>query len=65
MINITESYICKDFKSKLENNKGLKYFAKNKVKFEGWVQVELCESLSCVKRSVLFYLQIFLQSFKI
>ena len=49
MLNITENdmwnIICKDFKSKLENNKGLEHFAINKSKFEGWVRVELSDSL--------------------
>lgn len=49
MVNITEddiwNIICKDFKSKLENNKGLNHFAINRSKFEGWVKVELSDSL--------------------
>lgn len=31
---------------KLENNDGLAVFAKERAKFEGWLKVELCESLS-------------------
>ena len=31
---------------KLEKNKGLKIFAKERAKFEGWLKVELCASLS-------------------
>ncbi len=32
--------------SKLKNNQGVSIFAKEKAKFEGWLKVELCESLS-------------------
>ena len=49
MVNITENdiwnSICKDFKFKLENNKGLEHFVINRSKFEGWVKVELSDSL--------------------
>ncbi|MEM3510074.1 MAG: hypothetical protein QW282_02575 [Nitrososphaerales archaeon] len=31
---------------KLENNTGVFIFAKERAKFEGWLKVELCESLS-------------------
>ena len=31
---------------KLENNIGIAIFAKERAKFEGWLKVELCESLS-------------------
>ncbi len=31
---------------KLEKNKGVYVFAKHRAKFEGWLKVELCESLS-------------------
>jgi hypothetical protein len=31
---------------KLENNIGVSIFAKERAKFEGWLKVELCESLS-------------------
>lgn len=31
---------------KLENNSGVSIFAKERAKFEGWLKVELCESLS-------------------
>ena len=31
---------------KLENNQGLSIFAKERAKFEGWLKVELCDSLS-------------------
>ena len=33
-------------KLKLENNQGLSIFAKERAKFEGWLKVELCDSLS-------------------
>lgn len=33
-------------KPKLEDNQGLSIFAKERAKFEGWLKVELCESLS-------------------
>lgn len=32
-------------KPKLENNKGLSVFARGRSKFEGWLKVELCDSL--------------------
>lgn len=32
--------------SKLANNQGLAVFAKERAKFEGWLKVELCDSLS-------------------
>jgi len=35
-----------ELKPKLENNEGLAIFAKERAKFEGWLKVELCESLS-------------------
>ena len=38
--------VIEDFIPKLESHKGLKYFAIHKSKFEGWMKVELCESLS-------------------
>ena len=31
---------------KLENNQGVSIFAKERAKFEGWLKVELCDSLS-------------------
>lgn len=31
---------------KLENNKGLSIFARERAKFEGWLKVELCNSLA-------------------
>jgi len=31
---------------KLERNDGLAIFAKERAKFEGWLKVELCDSLS-------------------
>ena len=34
--------------TKLENNSGLSIFAKERAKFEGWLKVELCDSLSKV-----------------
>ena len=38
--------IFADMKPKLENNQGLSPFAKERAKFEGWLKVELCDSLS-------------------
>jgi hypothetical protein len=38
--------IFEELKPKLENNDGLAIFAKNRAKFEGWLKVELCGSLS-------------------
>jgi len=38
--------IFEDIKSKMENNSGLAIFAKERAKFEGWLKVELCGSLS-------------------
>ncbi|PLX69982.1 MAG: hypothetical protein C0603_03330 [Denitrovibrio sp.] len=38
--------VCKDFIPKLEENKGLEFFVKNRAKFEGWMKVELCTSFS-------------------
>lgn len=38
--------IFKEMVSKLENNIGVAIFAKERAKFEGWLKVELCESLS-------------------
>lgn len=35
-----------EIKPKLENNQGLSIFAKKRAKFEGWLKVELCDSLS-------------------
>ena len=35
-----------EMKPKLENNQGLSIFAKERAKFEGWLKVELCDSLS-------------------
>jgi len=35
-----------ELKPKLENNQGLSIFAKERAKFEGWLKVELCDSLS-------------------
>jgi len=35
-----------EIKPKLENNQGLSIFAKERAKFEGWLKVELCGSLS-------------------
>jgi len=38
--------IFDEIKPKLENNQGLSIFAKERAKFEGWLKVELCNSLS-------------------
>ncbi len=38
--------IFDEIKPKLENNQGLSIFAKERSKFEGWLKVELCDSLS-------------------
>lgn len=38
--------IFKEIIPKLENNVGVGIFAKQRAKFEGWLKVELCESLS-------------------
>lgn len=38
--------IFREIKTKLENNQGLFIFAKERAKFEGWLKVELCDSLS-------------------
>lgn len=35
-----------ELKMKLENNTGLSVFARERAKFEGWLKVELCDSLS-------------------
>lgn len=37
--------IFNEIKPKLENNQGLSIFAKERAKFEGWLKVELCDSL--------------------
>jgi len=38
--------IFSQLKPKLENHLGLSVFAKERAKFEGWLKVELCDSLS-------------------
>jgi len=38
--------IFNEIKPKLEDNQGLSIFAKERAKFEGWLKVELCDSLS-------------------
>lgn len=38
--------VSEELKPKLENNQGLSIFAKERAKFEGWLKVELCDSLS-------------------
>ncbi len=38
--------IFAELKPKLENSVGLSIFAKERAKFEGWLKVELCDSLS-------------------
>lgn len=38
--------IFSEIKPKLENNQGLSIFARERAKFEGWLKVELCDSLS-------------------
>jgi hypothetical protein len=38
--------IFNEIKPKVENNQGLSIFAKERAKFEGWLKVELCDSLS-------------------
>jgi len=43
--NLTK-LIFGELKPKLENNQGLSIFAKERAKFEGWLKVELCDSLS-------------------
>jgi len=35
-----------DFVKKIEENRGLKHFAQNRSKFEGWMKVEFCTVLS-------------------
>lgn len=39
------SLIFNQLKPKLENNQGLSVFARERAKFEGWLKVELCDSL--------------------
>lgn len=51
-VNIIWDNICNEFIPKLQTNKGLDFFAKKRAKFEGWVQVELCESLSKISTDV-------------
>ena len=41
-----DKLIFNEIKPKLENNQGLSIFAKERAKFEGWLKVELCDSLS-------------------
>jgi len=38
--------IFEELKPKLENHQGLSIFARERAKFEGWLKVELCYSLS-------------------
>ncbi len=38
--------IFNEIKPKVGNNQGLSIFAKERAKFEGWLKVELCDSLS-------------------
>lgn len=38
--------IFKEMVPKLENNNGVAIFANERAKFEGWLKVELCESMS-------------------
>jgi len=38
--------IFDEMKPKLESSQGLSIFAKERAKFEGWLKVELCDSLS-------------------
>jgi hypothetical protein len=40
------SLVFSEIKAKLESNIGLSVFAKERAKFEGWLKVELCDSLS-------------------
>lgn len=44
--------IYQKFIPKLSENIGLKYFVKNRSKFEGWMQVELCETLSSLSNKI-------------
>jgi len=39
-------FLFRDIIPKLEKNNGLSVFAEERAKFEGWLKVELCESLS-------------------
>jgi len=45
--------LFEEIKPKLENNRSLSIFAKERSKFEGWLKVETCESLSKYFRDVL------------
>jgi hypothetical protein len=45
--------IFEGLKPKLENNDGLAIFAKNRAKFEGWLKVELCDSLSKCSKDII------------
>lgn len=38
-------YLFKEIKTKVQNNKGLNVFAEERAKFEGWLKVEICNSL--------------------
>ena len=44
--------IFKEIKPKLENSQGLTIFARERAKFEGWLKVEVCDSLSKYFRDV-------------
>ena len=45
-LNELEKIIVSGLKPKLESNKGLSIFARERSKFEGWLKVELIESFT-------------------
>ncbi len=44
--------VVEDFIPKLESHKGLEFFVINKSKFEGWMKVELCDSLTALSNDI-------------
>jgi hypothetical protein len=45
-LEVLADTIFNELRPKLEKNQGLSIFAKERAKFEGWLKVELCDSLS-------------------
>lgn len=45
--------VFNEMKNKIESNPGLSIFSSERAKFEGWVKVELCESLSKYFKSII------------
>ncbi len=52
MADYLVEFIFNELVNKIEANKGLALFASRRAKFEGWLKLELCDSLLKISHNV-------------